>query len=1381
MHIDSQKMGKLQVDIRCTVSGIEGTTNRLYLTVATVDQNSGKVCDVLHFWVVQGGTNSTDREVHESSEYHIVWDARADFGSVIYSNMVVRVSLSPYNEIDSHGKVQLWEGGPYWSDTNIGAEEPSEYGYYFWWGDTIGYKRQSGWTASDGSSSGFSFASGYASTYDKDVATLKSEGWITDDNVLAPEHDAAHVQWGGDWRMPTYQELYDLRFNKCDWALTTMNGVAGYLVRGRGNYAGSSIFLPAAGYGLGTSLYWGGEDGYYWSSEPVNTTCAWCLYFVNSGVAKLDSSDKRRYAGRSIRPVQGFAAQAGDSSPFQLVTTTSPVVDSLSVSWNASWVGGDTNAVIVITDNGIEIKRSTGAGVFDLQPLADGRHDLTYTTYIDGVAQGEVYTATIYAKWKYEVNGNGVGIVETTLRSGDVSIPSEIDGYPVISIAAGAFSNCRGLTGVTIPDSVTSIGNSAFYGCLSLTNLAIGGCVRTIGDSAFSDCSSLTSITIPDSVTSVGALAFCGCSTLTNLTIGGGVRTIGERAFKNCSSLESVTIPKSVRSVGSALLSGCACLESLTLPFVGSERGNTGTANSLFGWIFGETAYSGGVATQQYYTKSYYRTYYIPASLKTVVLTDETVIGYRAFWHCDGIESVAIPKTVKSMGVQAFKDCYGLKGVYIDSLRNWCEISVGSAASNPLCYASRLYVDGELVEDLVVPAGVTNIAAFAFRTDPACNGIIKSVTIPASVKSIGTRAFGDLPQLTTVMFEGSAPVMSDVEEPFANVSLECYAYVRRASTGWNVEIPGTWHGIAIDYYPQNVVMLDANGGACETNAVDVEIGLALGMLPIPLRDNAVFLGWFTAADGGEKVGEDFVPDEAMTLYAHWLESPVFTPASGTVFDESLTVSISCSTDGTKIYYTTNKSEPTVESQLYQHISINGKTTIKAIAEKDGVLSEVVTAEYASGRCVDPVISPTDGTVFEQPTQVVSIQWNETDGVLHYTLDGSEPTIDSPVYAEPLTISASTVIRAKVFSDNYLDSAVVTANLTQVGVAMPVIDAKASFTGSKTKVVILCATDGAIVRYTLNGNDPNSHSTKYMGQFYVTNSCTVKTYATKSGYPASSIATQTIEKIWVIGDTLGKPDHGFTTDGDDGAGWTKVVDATAPNGGAMKSGAIGDSKSSVLETKVMGPGTLTFSWRTSCEEGPDGLYEWDHVEFSVDGEVLLQRDGTNSWKKETVEITSDGEHTVAWTYKKDDVDAGGEDAAWVAGYGWTSDYTATQTTEVSVPYAWLLQHDPEIVDEFDAYESAAKAASGKKDYAGNALQVWQDYVAGTDPTNLSSRFTAKIEMVDGEPIVTWDPDLNTNGIIRIYKVYGRETLDGGGEWQYPTNSLHRFFKVTVEMP
>ncbi|MBQ6136799.1 MAG: chitobiase/beta-hexosaminidase C-terminal domain-containing protein [Kiritimatiellae bacterium] len=154
----------------------------------------------------------------------------------------------------------------------------------------------------------------------------------------------------------------------------------------------------------------------------------------------------------------------------------------------------------------------------------------------------------------------------------------------------------------------------------------------------------------------------------------------------------------------------------------------------------------------------------------------------------------------------------------------------------------------------------------------------------------------------------------------------------------------------------------------------------------------------------------------------------------------------------------------------------------------------------------------------------------------------------------------------------------------------------------------CATEGATIRYTLNGTEPNSHSTKYTGPFYVTDTCTVKAYAVMTDYLNFSVATQEIVKVWGIGDSLGKPDHGFTTHGDGAAGWESEVDSGAPNGGEMISGAIRDGQTSVLETMVMGPGTLIFSWRTSCEEAPDGKFEWDHVEFAVDGVVLLKLDG-----------------------------------------------------------------------------------------------------------------------------------------------------------------------------
>ena len=287
------------VDITCTVSGINGTTNDLKFSVAAV--NSGNVHGISQFWVVNNGTNSTDRTVNTNGRYHLVWDSKADFDNQICSNMVMRVNL-----VAIHDKVQLWANGPYWATTNIGAEEPWEYGYYFWWGDTIGYKRvNTAWVASDGSSSNFSFNSNNNTpTYNKSIATLRSEGWITADSVLVPEHDAAHVHWGGNWRMPTKQELDDLN-NNCDWTWITMNGVNGYVVRGKGDYASASIFLPHAGYGNWTSLDYAGSLGDYWSSVPYSDdNRAWDFYFEKSYLRKYNSH--YRYFGQSVRPVQGF-------------------------------------------------------------------------------------------------------------------------------------------------------------------------------------------------------------------------------------------------------------------------------------------------------------------------------------------------------------------------------------------------------------------------------------------------------------------------------------------------------------------------------------------------------------------------------------------------------------------------------------------------------------------------------------------------------------------------------------------------------------------------------------------------------------------------------------------------------------------------------------------------------------------------------------------------------------------------------------------------------------------------------------------------------------------------------------------------------------------
>ena len=602
----------------------------------------------------------------------------------------------------------------------------------------------------------------------------------------------------------------------------------------------------------------------------------------------------------------------------------------------------------------------------------------------------------------------------------------------------------------------------------------------------------------------------------------------------------------------------------------------------------------------------------------------------------------------------------------------------------------------------------------------------------------------------------------------ASVTLDLSTGTRTAASNETIRYSTAWvDGAAADA----TVVVEVNGEALNS-------ATGSGAVMWTPQHNGNYTLTHKVMSGGTQVGE--------TLTATFFvepANPVLNPVSGTTFDSSLSVSMSCPTEGATIHYTTDGSDPTAESPEYKRFKISGKTTVKAVAVKNGLLSEVVTAEYALGQCADPVFSLADGSEFAHSNQVVSIAWNN-DGVLRYTLDGSEPTAESPIYEGPFSFSESVVVKARVFSDDFFDSSVVTASLTRVwvNVATPVVDAASSFTGSKTKVSISCATEGAVVRYTLNGNEPNSHSTKYTGPFYVTDSCTVKAYAVMPDYLNSEVATFAIEKVWTIGDTMGKPDHGFTTSGDGDAGWTRVTDATVPNGEAMKSGAITHEQSSVLSTTVMGPGTLSFSWRTSCEQDDD--YEWDHAELAVDGVVKLRLNGVTAWTAASTEITGDGEHVIEWRYVKDDVESEGEDAAWVANYSWASAWTATRTTEVPVAYVWLTAHDPGVVDEYEAYEASAKKT------AANGRKVWECYVLGLKPEVATNdfRITSFPMKADGTPDfggMTVDPPPIQWNVPATWKVKGAVTLDG--EWKSvegataAEKAAMRFFKVEVVLP
>ncbi len=242
-----------------------------------------------------------------------VIDFASSFGGALLltnASFVVTIAEGP-------GGVQLWEGGPYWAECNVGATKPEEYGYYFWWGDTVGYTRSGGtwtdgyyysgvtWVSSTGqqmSSSPFVYSS--CPTYGINDAALQSAGYIDSTGNLVAAHDAATAHLGAPWRMPTDAEFSAL-INNCTTTWITTNGVNGRLVTGKGDYANRSIFFPATGYGFKSFLYNAGSDGHYWSSTVVHgdTIRASCLK-LHSGSFGQQMGGIGRYDGFPVRPVR---------------------------------------------------------------------------------------------------------------------------------------------------------------------------------------------------------------------------------------------------------------------------------------------------------------------------------------------------------------------------------------------------------------------------------------------------------------------------------------------------------------------------------------------------------------------------------------------------------------------------------------------------------------------------------------------------------------------------------------------------------------------------------------------------------------------------------------------------------------------------------------------------------------------------------------------------------------------------------------------------------------------------------------------------------------------------------------------------------------------
>ena len=166
----------------------------------------------------------------------------------------------------------------------------------------------------------------------------------------------------------------------------------------------------------------------------------------------------------------------------------------------------------------------------------------------------------------YEVGDDGnVTITRYAGEGGDVTVPDEIDGYPVIAVGDRAFINNPDVTSVTIPDNVTTIGDSVFSRCKNLTSVVIGDGVTTIGYRAFAETSKLTDVSVGDGVERIKRLAFYA-SGITSMVLPDTVVSIGERAFEECKALASINIPASLETINDKTFYKCESLQSIVFP-----------------------------------------------------------------------------------------------------------------------------------------------------------------------------------------------------------------------------------------------------------------------------------------------------------------------------------------------------------------------------------------------------------------------------------------------------------------------------------------------------------------------------------------------------------------------------------------------------------------------------------------------------------------------------------------------------------------------------------------------------------------------------------------------------------------------------------------------
>ena len=436
---------------------------------------------------------------------------------------------------------------------------------------------------------------------------------------------------------------------------------------------------------------------------------------------------------------------------------------------------------------------------------------------VPSFAQGEFTVDNII--YELRADGNSVRVKGNNLTiNTSLTIPSTVTSnettYNVVEIRYLAFYNCANLTSITLPNSIDSIGVRAFNGCTNLTSVTIPDVTSiVIGGNAFQGCTNLTSITLPDGLTYIGGNAFQGCTNLASITIPGSVTTIGGKAFQGCISLNSVTIQDGVTTINDNAFNGCTALSTITLPSSITTINRYAFSNSGLTSI---TIPNGVAAISEYtfsncaelsniilptnlttigkyaFENSGLTSIIIPSGVTTIkdytfsnctalssieLPTNLTTIGQSAFSNCTALSPIELPNTLTTIGDYAFENCIGLtsitlpihcssadrrayigctnlQAIYVADGNNSLSSEDGvlyNRDKTKLC----IYPAGKTGESFTIPNTVTFIGTRAFQE---CKNLT-SIDIPSGVTSISNGAFWDCTGLTSIILPNTVTYM----------------------------------------------------------------------------------------------------------------------------------------------------------------------------------------------------------------------------------------------------------------------------------------------------------------------------------------------------------------------------------------------------------------------------------------------------------------------------------------------------------------------------------------------------------------------------------------------------------------------------------------------